>query len=52
MLCLVGVGNDNPQQVRGDKIHENELLSDEVELALAYKDNKRRGSGENVISSK
>ena len=34
MLCLVGLGNDNPQQVRDDKIHENELLSDTVELAL------------------
>ena len=34
MLCLVGLGNDNPQQVRGNKIHENELLSDTVELVL------------------
>ena len=52
MLCRVGLGNDNPQQVRGDKIHENELLSDTVELALTYKDNIERGPGECVISSK
>ena len=38
MLCLVGLGNENPQQVRGDKSHENELLSDTVELALNYKE--------------
>ena len=52
MLCRVGLGNDNPQQVRDDKIHENELLSDTVELALTYKDNIERGPGECVISSK
>ena len=52
MLCLVGLGDDNPHQVRDDKIHENELLSDTVELALTYKDNIERGSGECVISSK
>ena len=48
----MGLGNDNPQQVRGDKIHENELLSDTVELALTYRDCIERGSGECVISSK
>ena len=52
MLRFVGWGRENPQQVRGDKIHENELLSDTVELALTYKDNIERGSGECVISSK
>lgn len=52
MLCRVGLGNDNPQHVRGDKIHENELLSDTVELALTYKSYIKRGSGECVISSK
>lgn len=52
MLCLVGLGDDNPQQVRDDKIHENELLSDTVELALTYRDCIERGSGEYVISSK
>ena len=52
MLCLVGLGDDNPQQVRDDKIHENELLSDTVELALTYKSYIKRGSGECVISSK
>ena len=49
MLCLVGLGNDNPQQVRGDKIHENELLSDTVELAITYRDCIDRGSGECVM---
>lgn len=49
MLCLVGLGNDNPQQVRGDKIHENELLSDTVELAITYRDCIERGSGECVM---
>ena len=52
MPYLVGLGNDNPQQVRSDKIHENELLSDTVELALTYRDCIERGSGECVISSK
>ena len=47
-----GSGELNPQQVRDDRIHENELLSDTVELALTYKDDIKRGPGEIVIFSK
>ena len=48
----MGLGSQNPQQVRDDRIHENGLLSDTVELALTYKDDIKRGPGEIVISSK
>ena len=51
-LFFEGQGSRILLQVRDDKIHENELLSDTVELALTYKDNIERGPGECVISSK